>query len=479
MSDEQNKTGKKPAEAVDTGRRIEVKTTRRQVGETTVSKTPKNGRPHRNGQNKHKQPNGHSKVLKASASKEPTPIQVKPPRELVRQEVPVVPAKPVVPVLVRPEPVEFDDTGDFAAMLNEFGPISRETVEIGSKVRGKVVHISHDSVFVSLGQRLEGSFNLSEFCDEEGEPHAQKGDVLEGFVISVEDGIRISKKLGINQVDMGMLEDARAHAIPIEGKITAVNKGGLEVSIAGAKAFCPIGQVSLDFIEDASSLVGTTQVFLITQISANGRNVVVSRKTLLERERQQKQKERLASLEIGDVVTGKISRTAEFGAFVDLDGIEGLIPVSQLSHSRSVKVDEVVKVGDQVQVEVMKIEPDPKRAHQMRIGLSLKAALPDPYEEHGMSVYAGAMLPGKVTKLENFGAFVELFPGVEGLVHISEMSSKRIRHPEEIVKIGDVVQVRVLDVDFASRRISLSLDSKRNLCRQRQKNKHQKKKVTM
>ncbi len=358
--------------------------------------------------------------------------------------------------LVRPEPKEWDDTGDFAAMLDEEAPIKKLDIEVGSRVRARLIYMSKDTAFFALGPKHEGAMAMAELRDGQGNPTAKIGDTVEAYVVSIDETIHLSKKVGRFAADLSMIEEAKAKKIPIEGKVVSVNTGGAQISLAGAKAFCPMGQMDLSFVEDPASLVGKTFSFLVTQV-AGGRNIVLSRRALLERERGERAKERLETLKVGDRVTGTIVRTAEFGAFVDLNGIEGLIPLSELGFGHGTKVDERVKIGDFVTVDVLRIEPDPKRQGQMRISLSLKAALPDPFETYEQYLIAGTSLEGKVARLESFGAFVALFDGIDGMIHISELSEQRVRHPSEVLKIGDPVTVRILDVDFDKRRISLSL----------------------
>lgn len=422
--------------AVDTGRRVDVTLRRAHADQPPAPKKPKPQAPKPPVQeHKVKEPNGFHPEEKVAPVKE-DPIWQAP--------------------LTRPEPKEWDDSGDFAAMLDEAAPVQKLNIEVGKRVRARVIHISKDNVFFSLGQKHEGAMSLGELIDAHGVSTVKVGDYLDVFVVGIDETIHLSKKVGRFAADLGMLEDARANQIPVEGKITSVNTGGVEVSLAGARAFCPIGQVDINFVEDPSSLIGKTMTFIVKQISNGGRNIVLSRRALLERERGEKAKERLATLQVGDRVNGVITRVADFGAFADLGGIDGLIPVSELGFGHG-SVQDRVKIGDAVTVDVLRIEPDPKRPGQLRISLSLKAALPDPFEAYSQYLVAGASLEGRVARLETFGAFIELFPGIDGLIHISELSEQRVRHPEEVLKAGEPVTVRVIEFDPTKRRVSLSL----------------------
>lgn len=362
----------------------------------------------------------------------------------------------MAPIVVARDPNE--DIGDFAAMLAATGPIDRVDVRVGDKVRATCVHIGSETVFFELSRTQEAQINLAELLDDEGNLKVHVGDKLDAFVVGLSEGIQLSTKLGKDQIDVGMLEQARAAGMPVQGTVSGVNKGGLEITLAGsARGFCPIGQVDLNFVEDPQTLVGKTLSFLVREVKENGKNIVLSRKALLEKERKEQAQKTLATLAVGQQVKGTVTRIQPFGAFADLGGVDGLIPISELGWGHVKDPSEVLKVGDQVTVEVRRIEPDEKRQGQMRISLSLKAAQPDPFVAHLDDLTPGSMHVGTVKKLETFGAFVELWPGVQGLVHISEIADRRIHHPKDVLNVDEQVQVRVLDVDPGARRVSLSM----------------------
>ncbi len=347
---------------------------------------------------------------------------------------------------------------DFAAMFEAQSRVETKRLHLGDKVSAKVVHIGKEDVFFAISAAQEAVMPKSDLLDKEGKLTVSMGSTVEAYVVGLEDGIQLTRKLGKDNLDVGMLEEARAQGIPLDGTVTGVNKGGLEVQLGGgARGFCPIGQADLGFVEDAQALVGKTLQFLVREVKERGRNVVVSRRALLEREREAQKKDLLQTLAVGQRLSGKVTRVAAFGAFVDLGGLDGMIPVSELSHSRVKNVEDVLKVGDPVSVEVLRIEDDPKRKGTPRIALSLKATLADPFDQHLSVLQSGAPLQGTVEKLEAYGAFVTLFPGVTGLVHVSELSHKRVRHPSDVVKVGQQVEVRVLSVSPETRKIALSL----------------------
>ncbi|MCC7107705.1 MAG: S1 RNA-binding domain-containing protein [Deltaproteobacteria bacterium] len=351
-----------------------------------------------------------------------------------------------------------EEIGDFAAMLAQTGPIDRVELRVGDKVRARCVHMGSDTAFFELSRTQEAQAPIGEFLDKEGACTLKPGDRIDAFVTSLADGIHLSTRLGKDMIDVGMLEAARAAGMPVQGTVTGHNQGGLEVSLSGsARAFCPIGQIDVSFVEDPATLVGKTMEFLVREVKEGGKNVVLSRKALVERQKKEQGAKTLAKLSIGVVAQGSVTRLQPFGAFVDLGGVDGLIPISELSWGRVKDPSDVLKVGDRVTVEITKIEEDPKRPGQQRIGLSLKSTLEDPFISNAGKLVPGAWLEGTVQKLEAYGAFVELFPGVSGLVHVSNIADRRIVHPKDVLNVGERVKTRILEVDGGTRRVSLTL----------------------
>ncbi|MEI6805187.1 MAG: S1 RNA-binding domain-containing protein [Myxococcaceae bacterium] len=328
----------------------------------------------------------------------------------------------------------WNENSEFAALFNASSEVPKLRIKIGDKLRGKIIHISKDTVFLALDAKNEAMIALSELVNPE------IGQIVEATVDSMDDQIWLTQKGRKTAGPSGSL---------VEGKVVGVNAGGVEVEISGQKAFCPIAQLDLNYIEDANQFMGKTLSFLITQ--STGKQITLNRKVLLQKEKAEKTRELLSTLQVGDRVEVPVSKIADFGVFVDLGGgVEGLIPQSELGFGK-------VAIGDKLIAQILKIEPDPKRQGQMRISLSLKAALPDPFELYGAQLVTGAQVEGTVARLETYGAFVSLFPGLDGLIHISELSTKRIKHPEEVVKIGDRVTVRIMEADPVTKRVSLSL----------------------
>jgi small subunit ribosomal protein S1 len=346
----------------------------------------------------------------------------------------------------------------FAEMLDAYTPESEAEVGIGDKIRGKIVSIGRDSVFIDTGTKIDGVVDKAELLDKNGQLALQEGDVLELYIVALsEEEIKLSKAVsGIG--GLHMLREAYEKAVPVAGKILETCKGGLRVEVLQRKAFCPISQVDLEYVENPEDYVGKTYDLLITTFEGNGKNIVVSRRALLAREQEKARKAFYETLGVGDVMTGNVTKIMPFGAFVKLsEGVEGMVHVSELSWSKTAKPETMVKVADAVQVKVISIEAD-KRPGLLKIGLSMKQLIEDPWESAGEKFHEGGKILGTVTRCANFGAFVEVAPGIEGLVHISEMSyKKRVLKPEDEVSIGENVSVLIKEVDLEKRRLSLSI----------------------
>jgi small subunit ribosomal protein S1 len=358
----------------------------------------------------------------------------------------------------------FDDENDkeqaesFAAMLEDYSPDRIAEVRVGDKIRGKIVSIGKDSVFIDTGTKIDGVVDKSELYDKNQQMTLKNGDIVELYVVALaEDEIRLSKAVsGIG--GLHMLREAFEKAIPVEGKIIETCKGGFRVEILQRKAFCPISQVDIKFVENSSQYVGKSLNFLITAFEENGRNIVLSRRALMAREQKKAREEFYKTLRVGNIIDGRVTRIMPYGAFVQLsEGVEGMIHISELSWSKVAKPETVVHVADTVQVKVIDIEPDQKPG-LLKVGLSIKQLTEDPWNSAGERFQEGEKTRGTVTRCTNFGAFVEVAPGIEGLVHISEMSyKKRVLKAEDIVTVGETVAVVIKEIDLENRRLSLSI----------------------
>lgn len=422
--------------AVDTGKRVDVGAALSRT-KTIRSRPPRAPRPQKPAQ-------------------EATAEVVAKPQVVMREEVKVNPESLKVPLYV--EPLEFDDSGDFAAMLAQSeGQAPTVSLNLGDKVSGKIIHIGKEHVFVGLGPKIEAAIATDELKDADGNLSVRLGQKISAYVISTHGGVTLSNNVAQSGLDLAMIEDACAKKIPVEGKVLSVNKGGFEVEISGRRAFCPVGQIDAKFVEDTAPFIGRTLSFVIERVEEGGRNIVVSRRVLLMRERKEKALETIKDLEINKKYTAVITRVADFGAFADIGGLEGLIPRSEISHGRIERVSDAVSSGDRVEVVVLSFEINEADPLKSKLSFSLKKTKEDPYVLHWSKIKEGATLEGRVVRLESFGAFVELFPGIDGLLHISELSENRVAHPKEILSVGDPLSVRVVSVDDQEKRVSLSL----------------------
>lgn len=345
--------------------------------------------------------------------------------------------------------------------MQEFGEMFEQEVkklETGSIVKGKVVGVRKDEIFVDIGYKAEGIIPLAELAypvPETAFEAVTEGEIIDVLVLDAdpnEGGIKLSKTKADRIVAWDKFEQAMNDQQTVEGKVVEAVKGGLVVAVFGIRGFVPASQVDLKFVEDLTAFVGQTFVLLPIEIDREKQRAVLSRKALLLKEREQKEKEVYDNLAEGQICKGTVRRLANFGAFVDLGGVDGLIHISDLSWQRVKTPDEVVNVGDEVEVMVLKVDAKAKK-----IALSLKQVQRDPWFTAVEEFSEGMNVKGKVTKTVKIGAFVELRPGVEGLVHISELAERRVASAEEVVSAGQQVTVKILNIDKQTKRIALSI----------------------
>jgi len=355
-------------------------------------------------------------------------------------------------------------SAEFAAALEAFekqqASDERPRARVGERVSARIVGFGAESAFVDFGAKAEGLVPLVELTDADGQRTVEVGDTVDGVIASLaDDVVTLRVRAGRGPAAPAELQQAYAHGLPVEGVVQAVVKGGVEVTIAGARAFCPVSQLDTRYVEDPALFVGQRLSFRITRFEegrGRGANLVLSRRILLEEEAQARAAATRASLAVGKVVHGTVSSLATYGAFVDLGGLEGLLHVSELGHGRVGHPSELLSVGQEIEVEIRKIEPPDAKGRE-RISLSRRSLAPDPWQQEAARLAPGARRNGRVTRLEPFGAFVELAPGVDGLLHVSELSAARgreIRHPREAVQVGDAIDVEVREIDSARRRVS-------------------------
>jgi small subunit ribosomal protein S1 len=346
----------------------------------------------------------------------------------------------------------------FADLFESYSAGMNEDVQIGDKIQGEIISIGKDAVFVDTGTKIDGVVDKTELLDENLELPCKVGEILELYVVSRSGSeIRLSKALsGVGGIHI--LGEAFESAVPVEGKVKGTCKGGFQVEILQKRAFCPISQIDLRYVEKPDDYVGETYSFLITQLEENGRNIVVSRRELLQREQAKARSEFLEGLVIGTQFEGRVTKLMPYGAFVELQpGVEGMVHLSELGWSRVAKAEDVLSTGDLATVKVISVEPG-KKPGQVKIALSIKQLTEDPWNSAQDAFRIGDKIRGKVTRCVKFGAFVEIAPGIEGLVHISEMSYRqRVLKSEDVVAEGETVEVMIKEIDVAKRRISLSM----------------------
>ncbi|MBU4556699.1 MAG: 30S ribosomal protein S1 [Actinobacteria bacterium] len=327
----------------------------------------------------------------------------------------------------------------------------------GDLVAGTIVKVERDEVLLDIGYKSEGVIPARELSirkDANPADIVSVGDQVEALVLQKEDKdgrLILSKKRAEYERAWSKIEEKFTTGEDVEGEVIEVVKGGLIIDI-GLRGFLPASLVDLRRVKDLAAYLGTRLEARVIEMDRNRNNVVLSRRVVLEEGRKHERAEILGKLAKGQILPGNVSSIVDFGAFVDLGGIDGLVHISELSWSHVNHPSEVVKVGDPVEVKVLEVDLD-----RERISLGLKQTQPDPWQELVKNFPVGSLLEGKVTKLVPFGAFVELGDGVEGLVHISEMAKGHVETPDQVAAVGDEVHIKVMDVDLDRRRISLSM----------------------
>jgi small subunit ribosomal protein S1 len=344
---------------------------------------------------------------------------------------------------------------------------SVRTLDIGDEVEAFIIGFDNDHVFLDVGTRLDGILKKTEI-PERKRKELKEGQSLTVFISGKHGGTWLcSTRLGGGDTFEGKqdsgtnaaimaLEDAYTRNLPVEGRVTGAGKGGFEVMVMGIKAFCPISQIALRYCDNPDEHLEQTYTFEIVRFEDEGDkvNFIVSRREFLAHEEEKRVQKLWEKVEEGAVYEGKVSAVRDFGAFVDIGGIEGLLHISEISYKRLEKTEDALEVGQMVDVVVKNVDRE-----RRKLSLSAKSLLDDPWVAVVKKLSVGSELQGKVVRMKTFGAFIELFPGVDGMVHISKLGTdRRHQHPKEVLKIGDNVTVRVLDIDSENRKISLTLE---------------------
>ena len=330
--------------------------------------------------------------------------------------------------------------------------LSAPKLKPGDRVEAAVVGMSGENIFLDIGGKSEGVLNAAEIKNDEGEIEIKVGDTLHVFFLSNRGGNMVfTTRLGSGKTSPQELEDAFASGIPVEGRVSKEVKGGFEVFVAGQRGFCPYSQMDIRRVEDPEDYLEHTFQFKIIEFSNHGKNIIVSARALIEEERERQKELLRESLQEGDRVGGTVTSLRDFGAFVDIGGIDGLIPISELAWGQVESVEDVLTRGQQVEVVIRKLDWDNER-----ISLSLKETVENPWDKAIEKFPAGSIHLGRVSRLSSFGAFVTLEPGVDGLLHISKLGAgRRINHPREVLETGQEITVRIDAVDNEKQRISL------------------------
>ena len=337
------------------------------------------------------------------------------------------------------------ETAEATSFAEAMENLELKTPQQGDLLHGTIVSISGDNAYISYGGPSEAVLDAAEL---EG---LDIGDSIDATVVKTGAEIRVSRKMIKGRASLEQLRAAFESRIPVEGKITGRNKGGFEVNVSGLRAFCPLSQIALGKIENPDAFLNQTLEFRVTEVSEDGRRIVVSRAALLKEAAAERAAETRARIQPGAELTGRVKTLTPFGAFIDLGGVDGLLHVSEMSRRRVTDPKDVVAIGQEVRVKVIKVENDGKR-----ISLSMKDAEPDPWSDVADRYTPGTPFSGRIVRSTDFGYFVEVEPGLDGLVHVSQLPHG-VKPGDADVAIGSSVQGWVREVDPSKKRLSLSL----------------------
>ena len=354
--------------------------------------------------------------------------------------------------LEKQEELNNNDEKSFAELLDERF-VDQGRLRPGEKVRALIVNITPEWIFIDLGSKSEGYIARQELVDGDGELTVKEGDAVDAYFLSSRNNERLfTTKIGKGEAGRAHLEEAFRSGIPIEGNVEKEIKGGFEIKVAGSvKGFCPFSQMGLRRVEDSKEYVGCRLTFKIIEYAERGRKIIFSNRVIREEELEREKEALKEILHEGMTVRGTVSSLRDFGAFVDLGGVQGLIPISKIKWGRVENIGEILTVGQEVEPIIIAIDWD-----KNRITLSLKDTLADPWDDVDNNYREGTRHQGKVSRLMKFGAFVELEPGIDGLIHISKLGNgKRINHPSDVVSEGEELTVEIEKVDRENKRISL------------------------
>lgn len=351
---------------------------------------------------------------------------------------------------------ETESEESFEELLNQssVGPVY---LNPGEKIEAVIIKITQEWIFIDLGGKSEGYIVVAEFMDDDGNITVKEGDTINAYFLSSKNNeMLFTTRLTGDTTGREFLEEAYQNRIPVEGLVEKEIKGGFEIKIPGnVRGFCPYSQMGLRRVEKPDQYIGQSLIFKIIEYGEKGRNIIVSNRAVLEDERQKQKDVLKESLKEGMTVNGEITSIKKFGAFVDIGGIEGLIPVSEISWGHVEDINTSLSIGQKIDVAIKKLDWG-----NDKFSFSLKAILPDPWDNIAARYAEGSSHKGKVSRLAPFGAFVTLEPGIDGLLHISELGKiKRISHPREVLKENQTIEVRIAGIDEKAKRLSLEMAS--------------------
>ncbi len=339
----------------------------------------------------------------------------------------------------------------FEDLFNE-KQVAAPRLSPGDRIEAKIAGISGENIFLDIGGKSEGVLAAAELRDQEDNITVQVGDTVQVYFLSTRGGSMVfTTRIGAGQASLQELEEAFHSGIPVEGRVTKEIKGGFEVTVAGQRAFCPYSQMDIRRIEDPTAYLDNQYPFKIIEYSGKGRNLILSARAVMEESREKQRQQLIDTLEEGARVKGTVTSLRDFGAFVDIGGVDGLIPISELAWGQISRVEDVLSRGQEVEVIVRNIDWE-----RDRISLSLRETLENPWDKVTKTYTVGSIHTGQVSRLAQFGAFITLEPGVDGLIHISKLGAgRRINHPREVLEQGQDITVRIDGVDQEQKRISL------------------------
>ncbi len=353
--------------------------------------------------------------------------------------------------------VEQDEFSELLAQSEDHKSVLHRNLKAGEKITAaEILSIGKEESYVSTGTTQDAMIMTKELCEPDGTFKYKVGDRLDVFVSQIKKGeIRVSRT-GKSNSEADSIEDAFDCMLPIEGRVSEVCNGGFRILIMGKTAFCPISQIDSKHVTDAQSYIGKKLDFMVTQFEQGGRNIVVSRRKLLDQQKEESEALFLDEHKPGDLLKGVVTRIEKFGAFVEIaPSLDGLVHISEVSWSRLENPSEVLSVGQVVEVKFLKSEIVDGKS---KLSLSIKQASAQPWETHKDEMKIGSIVNGRVTNILKFGAFVQIKPGIEGLVPLSEMSyTKRIVKAEDVVKVGDTVRVMIKEIKPEDKKILLSI----------------------